>query len=102
MNKNLVLTQHLRAEQVDIMTLFSFVRLKHSNTKLVVKTTWCQGMHSAVVKSYGNRPRKQRKIYYSPNEFAVADFSLEISTDFSALATACYTGFVIRTFGKFE
>lgn len=82
--------------------LFSVVQLKNSNESFVVKTTCCQGMHSACAKMYGNRPTKQRIIYYSPDEFAEQNFSLDIRTDFCALDTACYKGYVINTFSKFD
>lgn len=82
------------------MVLFCFVRLKNSDEKFVVKTTWCEDMNTARVQTYGNKPNKQRRIFFSPNEFEEPDFSMEISTTFWALNTACYMGYVINTFSE--
>lgn len=84
----------------EIMTLYSVVRLKISNEHLAVRTTWCEGMQSAQTKNYGNRPSKERMIFYSANVIDAPDFTLPINDEFSAANTGCYKGYVIKTFGK--
>lgn len=82
------------------MTLHCVVRLKNSTELFVLKTTWCEGMHSAQVKFYGNRSTRLRTIFYSPNELSQPDFSLDIADEFCSKDTACYKGYVVSTFGE--
>lgn len=84
------------------MPLFSFVDFRDCNEKLVVKSLWINGVHSATVlgRVRGNRKNIERTIFYSPNPRDIPDFSLPIRTRFDGTKRACYKGYVLRTFGK--
>lgn len=82
------------------MPLYSVVRLKSTGQKFVVKSAFIDGMKSAVTTKHGCRPTKQRKIFFAPNPNEPPQFVADIRTEFDGTKTACYIGFVIKTFGK--
>lgn len=89
-----------KVNKFEKMVLFSTVRFDHHDEVMVVKTKFIHGMKSASIMNVGSQ-RKKHRIFYSPNSRATPDFSLEICEVFDATKTACYYGYVLRTFGKY-
>lgn len=77
---------------------YSCVRL-NSNELLIVRTSWCEGMHSTCTKRYGRRPTRQCKIFFSADANEKPDFTMAVKEIFDA-EKACYIGRVLNTFSK--
>lgn len=73
-----------------------------TNELLVVRSSWCQGMHSSRTKRYGNRSTVRCKIFFSSNTNDKPDFTLDVKNNFDA-SKASYIGHgrILKTFSKY-
>lgn len=67
--------------------MFSVILLK-SKRYIIVRSTWIENPKFSVL----------TKVFYSPNEFAVPDFSLDTKYLFDKRCAGAYQGFLIRHF----
>lgn len=76
------------------------VYLQRSKGLIVVKSAWCDKINDAKSINSGLHPGRKRKIFFSPEKKAKADFQMEPKTVFDGNIAACYFGFVLRNCGK--
>lgn len=84
------------------MVLFSVVKLKNSDDKLVMRTDWIKGMNTASSRMYGTSKKKQKLVFYSPDTSATPNFNLNVRNSFCVSEGACYYAYIVGTFGKFN
>lgn len=76
------------------------ILLEESSQIRIIKTAWVEKVNSADSRTSGTPPNIPVKIFYSPNKQLPADFQLKPEVDFDPEQTACYTGYVLKIFGK--
>lgn len=81
--------------------MFSVGKIRNQKKYLVIRTKWIEEMAPARTKNVGNRPSIVRTIFHSPDQRGVPNFAMPILPQFRASKTACYKGYVIKTFGKY-
>lgn len=80
------------------MVFFSVI-LVESKKLLSIPVHWCFGIDIVRSLKYGLKQRKNKLIFYSPNESTEPNFASKICNEFDGSKDACYLANILNVFG---